>query len=344
MTGTHGLKCVLATCVGSIAWFGLPRPALADDPRLGVDLFQSGRQLMNAGDFEKACPLLRDSQKADPQPGTQLNLALCYEKLGKTASAWSTYADLTQSGGPLQQQVAKAALERLGPKLSRLKIDLCVDPNFDNSKLVVSRNGEEVGASVLGRPSPVDAGEYLIEARAAGYAKWSRTVKVAKEGDLESVEICDLVRDPALPGGVVQPSTSATSPAAAAVTTTATAIEPLPPRRNFTAAYVVGGTGIVAAVVGTVFGIVAANQKSHATDECTGKSCSAEGWSRLGSAKSSADIATVSFVLAGVAAGATVYLVLKPSTKEEPSKSAQAARVGLHAAPTGLTVSYAGVF
>jgi hypothetical protein len=344
MKRRHRLECVLTACITSVALFGLSRVAFADDPRLGVDLFQSGRQLMNAGDYEKACPMLRDSQKADPQPGTQLNLALCYEKLGKTASAWSTYSDLTQSGGPLQEQVAKAALERLGPKLSRLKIDVCVDPNFDSSKLVVSRNGEELGSSVLGRPSPVDAGEYLIEARAAGYAKWSRTVKVSADGDLESVEICDLVRDSAVPDAALQPPTSATPPSAKAVTTTTSATEPQLPRRNLAPAYIAGGAGIVAAVFGTVFGIVAANQKSQATEECAGKSCSAQGWNRLNSAKTSADVSTVSFVVAGAAAGATVYLFLRPSANEEPRKSAQATGVGLHAAPTGLSVTYAGVF
>lgn len=342
MTRTGVFKCVLAACVSGASLLSLCRAALADDPRLGVDLFQSGRQLMNAGDFEKACPMLRDSQKADPQPGTQLNLALCYEKLGKSASAWSTYSDLTQSGGPLQQQVAKAALERLGPKLSRLKIDVCVDPNFDSSKLVVSRNGEELGATVLGRPSPVDAGEYLIEARAAGYVKWSRKVKVAADGDLKSVEICDLVREPAAPGAPALAPPAAASASTAAVPTSPT--EPLLPRRDLTPAYIAGGTGVVAVVFGTVFGIVAANQKSQATDECAGKSCSAEGWNRLSSAKTSADISTVSFVLAGVAAGATIYFVLKSSASDEPGKSAQATRVGLRAAPTGWTVTYAGAF
>lgn len=342
MTRLRAVSALLAVCLSSVALVGFARVALADDPRLGVDLFQSGRQLMTAGDYEKACPLLRDSQKADPQPGTQLNLALCYEKLGKTASAWSTYLDLTQSGGPLQQQVAKAALERLGPKLSRLKIDVCFDPNFDSSKLVVSRNGEELGASVLGRPSPVDAGEYLIEGRAVGYAKWSRTVKVAADGDLEAIAICDLVRDPTLPGAALESPAPAGSPP---VSIAAAASAPQPaPRRDSTPAYIAGGTSAVAAVFGTIFGIVAAGQKNHAMGECSGKTCSAEGWNRLGSAKTSADVSTVSFLVAGVAAVATLYFVLESSPNEKPRKAAEPARVALRAAPTGLTISYAGAF
>ncbi|MEI9941121.1 MAG: hypothetical protein WDO69_28215 [Pseudomonadota bacterium] len=355
MTRARNLRYALIAALSGIVFASTQR-ARADDPRLGVDLFQSGRQLMNDGDYEKACPMLRDSQKADPQPGTQLNLALCYEKMGKTASAWSTYADLTQTGGPLQQQAAKAALQRIGPKLSRLKIELCAEPNFDPAKLVVSRNGEEVGASALGRPSPVDAGDYLIEARVPGFEKWSRTVKVLAEGDLRSVEVCTLEHEPAplasaaLPpaGMAVLPATTTPVPAGSETTlasASASASAPAP-RRDMTLVYVTGGVGIAAAVVGTVFGIIAANQKADATEQCMGNNCPPAGWKRLDSAKTSADISTVSFVVAGVAAGASLYFALKPSAAEAHPKPAKVARprVGLTVVPTGLTVSCGGAF
>jgi hypothetical protein len=71
-----------------------------------------------------------------------------------------------------------------------LKVELCATPNFDVAQLVVRRNGEELGASALGRPSPVDAGEYRIEARVPGFEKWARTVTVGANGDLRTVELC----------------------------------------------------------------------------------------------------------------------------------------------------------
>src|SRR6476619_3478469 len=63
--------------------------ASAGDKALAESLFDAGRQLMQAGDFQQACPKFAESQRQDPSPGTLINLAKCYEGLGRTASAWA---------------------------------------------------------------------------------------------------------------------------------------------------------------------------------------------------------------------------------------------------------------
>ncbi|HTR51376.1 MAG TPA: hypothetical protein VMJ10_11760, partial [Kofleriaceae bacterium] len=59
--------------------------------------FQRGRSLMASGDIAKACTEFEASMRFDPEWGTLYNLALCHERLGKLATAWTELNELGAS-------------------------------------------------------------------------------------------------------------------------------------------------------------------------------------------------------------------------------------------------------
>ena len=65
-------------------------------------LFQEGLKLFDSGEHAEACKRFEQSQLKDPKPSTLINVGLCHEKIGRTASAWQELVE------------AKSAAERKG--------------------------------------------------------------------------------------------------------------------------------------------------------------------------------------------------------------------------------------
>src|SRR3954470_22350515 len=65
----------------------------ASDKAAAEALFDQGVRLMKQNSFGEACPNLEESERIDPAVGTLLYLGECYERMGKTASAWATFRE-----------------------------------------------------------------------------------------------------------------------------------------------------------------------------------------------------------------------------------------------------------
>src|SRR3954452_3723875 len=96
-----------------------------DAGSLAEQLFNQARDLAKAGKWTEACPKFEASLRYDPALGTRLNLATCYEKVGKIASAWGIYRDAAElagkAGDPKRRDYAlkqAVALEKRLPKLT----------------------------------------------------------------------------------------------------------------------------------------------------------------------------------------------------------------------------------
>lgn len=289
-------------------------------------LFHQGVELMNAGQFEKACPKFEDSQRTDPSSGTLLNLASCYERTNRPASAWATYkaaAALAEKQGQSDRvATANARIGELQPGLPKLRILAEPTPG-----LVVKRNGLEIGASSLNEPIFVDPGEHKLEASAPGRKSWSESITIPSGPGEKSISV------PAL-----GQSDEDISPSG-------------PPKNESsgmrTASYVLGGFGLAAIAAGGVFGGLAMSERNKADPLCPNKKCSKEGFDLIETAKTKALVSTLGFGVgaAALGAGVTLFFLSRPSSSEsEKAPSSPAARILPALGPGGAGFAVLGSF
>ena len=67
--------------------------AQAEDQAAARALFNEGRELLTAGRYAEACPKFEAARKLYASAGILLNLGDCYERLGRTASAWTEFGE-----------------------------------------------------------------------------------------------------------------------------------------------------------------------------------------------------------------------------------------------------------
>jgi hypothetical protein len=290
-------------------------------------LFNEGRSLMAEGRYEEAIPKLEASQDLDPGLGTLLNLAECYERVGRTASAWAEYREVAalarQTGAREREQLAEQKSLELEPKLSKLAIG--VAPGVDPTALRITRDGSVVRTAELGILIPVDPGTHTVEVTAPGKTPWSTSVEVSGNADSQSVEIPPLVdgseTSASLAGGEAGMPIDSGDEATSGMST------------QKTLALVAGGVGLAGVVVGTIFGLKASSSWSSAKDQCASYpyDCGPEGKELEDDARSQATWSTIGFIVGGVglAGGAALWF-----TADAGSQST----VGLAVGPTSVSV------
>ena len=305
------ISCLWLALLGSSQ---LQAQARTADKAAADALFDEARRLMQQHDYAQACEKLEASQSLDPAVGTALNLADCYEKLGRTASAWATFRDTValarKAGSAERERVARERAQNLEGRLSYLTII-----TWKGQEVAIKRDGVVLDPAVLGTAIPVDPGQHEISAGASGKRTWRTQVEV-KDADRVSVSVPILGDEP--------PPESELSPPSAASTT-----EPEPERTTQreaprdeakssgstqrALALVAAAAGVAGIAAGTVFGLKAASNWSDAKAQCQNgdlQNCP-ENSVKLGQEASTAGtVSTVSFIVggAGVAAAAALWL------------------------------------
>lgn len=257
----HAVLVATALGLGALtATSGAAADPSVTDRAVAQTAFDEGRSLYDSGRHAEACAKFATSRKLDPKLGTIMNLAICYERVGRLASA---YAELGEAQSLARREgrgaVVKDALARaqaIAPRLPRAK--LRVDPSVAE----LSIDGTRLDPAAWKEDVPLDPGRHTVHASAPGHAAVDVEL-VASEGTTTSCEVGPLV---ALTDGP-KPTVVPRAPDASV------APVPVAARGAGTTGLFVAGGGVAAIALGSVFGAIAIGKRSDAEQACLDGDC-----------------------------------------------------------------------
>lgn len=226
-----------------------PAAAQATPEKDAQKAFDEGMKLLDQGKIADACPRLEESQRLDPAMGTQYRLAECWEKLGRTASAWALFRQVVSeaqaAGRDDRAAHATARVTALEPRLTRILI--IVSPSARTRGLIVRRDGAIVDEGQWGRGVAVDPGDHLISATAPGKKPWEQRQQ-ARSGTVEIT----------IP--MLEPGAGETSSDGSSAPVDEPPLEPAGPRRSLVPGLALGGVAAAGLAAGIAL-VAAANGK-----------------------------------------------------------------------------------
>lgn len=322
-----------AFLIGSVcAALGVSAPAAAadaSDKAAAEALFQQAKTLMDQKQYAEACEKFRVSQELDAGLGTLLHLADCYEKMGRTASAWATFEEAASvaasRGDTNRHDIARGRAMAVKPRLSYVVVR---SAELMPTGTTVMRDGRAIPSAVWGVPVPVDPGTTTITVSAPGYqvAKLEVAVPAQAPAPVEVV-LPPLVKDTTSEPVAATPP--APAPAAIAEPPQPSPLPPPPPETSAqeTWGLVLGGVGIVALGVSAVFTLTGYSDYKDSLDDCSStneNACGVAGTAKRNDAVSDLNVATVVGSAGAVVLGTGVVLYVTAPSASPGSSVTQA--------------------
>jgi len=307
---------------------GTPTPK---DPARAKVLFDEAVELARGGKFPEACQKLEESQRLHDGLGTAFHLAGCWQKIGRTASAYALFATVaTRADEASQAERAALARERmqaLGPKLSRLRIDL-TEPAPQTQ---VYRDDVLVPESDWGKPIPVDRGSHELRVTAEGKKPWKNQVDVNEPSMTIAVAVPALASEPSKVAAVV-PVAKPKAKAKPEPKPEPAAEPPSSGSGARTRAVVLGGVGAAALAFGIFESAQYADKNKEAESICpSGVNCTeqeiAAHQAAVDDAKQARTWAFIGVGVGGAAVAVATYLFFSAPHGSPPSDQKRSARL-----------------
>lgn len=290
----------------------------ASDSSKAEALYEQGKKAAQANDFAHACPMFEQSQKLEPAIGTQFNLADCYEKTGRPATALALFREVARvaqmTGKSERQHSAQERARALEAAVPRLRVGL-TSPRPGETVRLDGKDLDAASTALLQKEGlPVDVGAHAVHVEAHDAEPWETSTVVRALAPPDNVTVVTVPMLTIRTGLVA-------APGADDHPQRPTVHHPLRP-----AAIGMMSLGAVGLGVGAAFGLLATAKKSDAA--CSGTDCSAAApgsSDKLRDAQSDGTVSTIAFIAGGAVAAAGIALfVFAPPASDAPRSTPSA--------------------
>ncbi len=313
-----GAVCVLAFSASSAR----AAPSVPDTSEARADaLFRQGTEMLDEGHVDEACEALTQSLRLDVKLGTLLNLGLCHEKQGKSATAWAEFSEAAawaaDAGQADRRDFAHQHAATLERSLVRLQLHL---PAGD--RMVVEIDGDAIAESRRLLPLFVDPGHHALRVTAPGKKPYIAEIDAAPATGAHHEGASQAVSVPPLADETPVPSFAAASVEALSRPNHAS-------NRGRAVALGLGAASVVGLVVGVFFGAETLSDLGTASGHCSAMGCDAQGLAAHDRAKGAEVASMVTFGASLLALGAGAWLWVSAP----PALSAEGSRGGVRVVP-----------
>jgi hypothetical protein len=288
-------------------------------------LFEEGRALMEKSSYAAACAKFEESQRLEAANGTLINLATCYEAVGRRASAWLAFK-LAAARDAAAGRARAAELTKHAATLETSLYRVAVDPprDVDAPDLIILRDGAPLARPEWGLLIPLDPGPHTFRATAGGGREWSSDIVVPDTGGVAHLTV-------AFPPRPMQRETG-THPAEARSSL------------RIPLAVGLGATGAIGLGIGVAFAVSAASKWRTAKSECSDfaeRICSDPAAVSAGDDAMHAAVgSTVAFIAGAAALGGGAALLLLGVGDHHDSEAPATASIGIVPGPGGAALSW----
>jgi hypothetical protein len=305
-----------------VAWMLLGSPARAQSrpaapPSDAAAHFERGTKLYGEGDYAAALVEFKRAYELEPAWQVLFNIGQAYFQLRDYADALTALQRFSAEGGDRIGKENRATLDTELPDLANRVARVTVESNVVGASVQI--DDQLVGKTPLHEPVLVSIGTRKITAWVDGRAPVVRSIAIGT-GETASVHL-DF------------PIASSPAPALAGPPSTHAHASDAPSHWPAVAVFAAGALGLA---TGGTFGVLAMEDKSRLERACSSaRACPASSQSDLSALSRDGLVSTVGFAAGAalIAAGATLWLLERPSASQGAASSRAPRGATWHVAP-----------